>query len=97
MPNQTRQELREDKKQLQFQIDHAYQELNYLRRYIALTRLLRRAEDDLTTASYDRTRVKKLRFLRDKLVDEMVEEIQLNEVLDDCEGNIEQELPFIAV
>jgi len=86
---------KEERQQLQFQIDHARDECEYLRRYIALTRLLRRAEDDLTTAGYDTTRVTKLRMLRDLWVHEMVKEIQLNELLDDYEVRIERELKML--
>ena len=89
-----------DLQQLQFQVDHAREECEYLRKYIVLTRMLRRAEDALTEhIDYSRsgiltytTRVVGLRARRDNLIRKMVEEIQLNEVLDDYEGKIEREL-----
>ena len=89
-----------DMQQLQFQIAHRNQELGYLRKYIVLTRLLRRTEDNLTEhVDYSRegvliytTRLNQLRRRLDQLVYEMIYEIQLNEVLDDLEASIIAEL-----
>lgn len=92
--------------QLQFQVDHAREECNYLRRYIVLTRMLRRAEDDLTAAVdytskgalvYTTAQITHLRALRHRLVIKMIYKLQLNEVLDDYESKIEQELQHVAV
>ena len=81
-----------DRLQLEAQVDQAQEECEYLRKYIVLTRMLRRAEDDLTTCGYDASLVDALYAQRDTLIKEMVEEIQLNEVLDDYEGKIERAL-----